>query len=159
MAVLRSSTSDAGIGLALALLAGAGLAIHSFWNLTRVDLGLKTDHVLTFYLPLPDSRSNDPAQLSAYYHEILGRIASVPGVQHVAAMTGMPMYGAGFGMPFTIPGGPTYADRSQRPTAGFGMVTPGYFSTSGIRVVKVRAFSQAGQSDERQGNDGQRAVR
>ena len=34
--------------LALALLAGAGLAIHSFWNLTRVDLGIRTDHVLTF---------------------------------------------------------------------------------------------------------------
>jgi hypothetical protein len=35
-------------GLALSLLAGAGLAIHSFWNLTRVDLGVRTDHVLTF---------------------------------------------------------------------------------------------------------------
>jgi len=35
--------------LALVLLAGAGLAIHSFWNLTRVDLGVKTDHVLTFF--------------------------------------------------------------------------------------------------------------
>jgi putative ABC transport system permease protein len=39
--------------LALALLAGAGLAIHSFWNLTRVDLGVQTDHVLTFSLPVP----------------------------------------------------------------------------------------------------------
>jgi putative ABC transport system permease protein len=129
-------------GLALTLLAGAGLAIHSFWNLTRVDLGLKTDHVLTFYLPVPDSRPKDPAQLTAYYHEILGRIASVPGVQHVAAMTGMPMYGAGFGMPFTIPGGPNYADPSQRPTAGFGMITPDYFSTFGIHVISGRAFTE-----------------
>ncbi len=35
--------------LALALLAGAGLTIHSFWNLGHVDLGIKTDHVLTFF--------------------------------------------------------------------------------------------------------------
>src|SRR3569833_2944042 len=46
--------------LALALLAGAGLTIHSFWNLAHVDLGLKTDHVLTFYLPVPDTRSKEP---------------------------------------------------------------------------------------------------
>ena len=43
--------------LALALLAGAGLTIHSFWNLAHVDLGIKTDHVLTFFLPVPETRS------------------------------------------------------------------------------------------------------
>ena len=36
--------------LALPLLAGAGLTIHSFWNLTHVDLGVRTDHILGFYL-------------------------------------------------------------------------------------------------------------
>ena len=127
--------------LALVLLAGAGLAIHSFWNLTRVDLGVKTDHVLTFSLPVPDSRSKDPAQITAYYRDILSRIDAVPGVQHAAAMTGLPLYGAGFGMPFTIVGGPTYADPSQRPGTGFGMVTPDYFSTFGIHLVKGRPLS------------------
>src|ERR1700683_3790077 len=39
--------------LALTLLTGAGLAIHSFWNLTRVDLGVNTTHILTFFLPVP----------------------------------------------------------------------------------------------------------
>ena len=43
--------------LALALLAGAGLTIHSFWNLAHVDLGIKTDHVLTFFC-----RCRKPAQ-------------------------------------------------------------------------------------------------
>jgi putative ABC transport system permease protein len=127
--------------LALVLLAGAGLAIHSFWNLTRVDLGVKTDHVLTFFLPVPDQRSKDPAQISAYYRDILARVAAVPGVQHVAAGTGLPLFGAGFGMPFTLVGGPTYADPSQRPGTGFGMVTPDYFATYGIRLVKGRVLS------------------
>lgn len=127
-------------GLALALLAGAGLAIHSFWNLTRVNLGIRTDHILTFFLPVPDQRSKNPAQITAYYRDILAHIDAVPGVKHATAMTGMPLYGAGFGMPFTIAGGPTYADPSKRPSAGFGMVTPEYFSTFGIDVEKGRAF-------------------
>ena len=127
--------------LALALLAGAGLAIHSFWNLTRVDLGVKTDHVLTFFLPVPDSRSKDPALITNYYQEILSRIDAVPGVSHAAAMTGLPLYGAGFGMPFTIVGGPTYADPSQRPDTGFGMVTPDFFPTFGIHLVKGRELN------------------
>jgi predicted permease len=127
--------------LALVLLAGAALAIHSFWNLTRVDLGIRTDHILTFFLPVPDSRSKDPAQMTAYYRDLLAHIDAVPGVQHTAAMTGMPLYGMGFGMPFTIAGGPTYADRSQRPTAGFGMVTPDFLATFGIHLDKGRTFT------------------
>ncbi len=127
--------------LALALLAGAGLAIHSFLNLQRVDLGVRTDHVLTFYLPVPDSRSKDPEQIFAYYHKILASIESVPGVSHAAASSGTPLQGTGFGMPFTLEGKPAYSDPSQRPNASFGMATPGYFQTFGIRFVRGRAFT------------------
>ena len=66
----------------------AGLTIHSFWNLAHVDLGIKTDHVLTFFLPVPETRSKDPQVISAYYRDILAHVAAVPGVQHTAAMTG-----------------------------------------------------------------------
>lgn len=127
--------------LALALLAGAGLTIHSFWNLAHVDLGIRTDHVLTFFLPVPESRPKDPGQISAYYRDILAHISAVPGVQHAAAMTGMPPYGAGFGMPFMLEGGQTYADPSQRPNSGFGMVTPDYFNAFGIQLISGRAFT------------------
>jgi putative ABC transport system permease protein len=48
---LRQALVVAEFALALTLLAGAGLAIHSFWNLARVDLGVRTDHILTFSLP------------------------------------------------------------------------------------------------------------
>jgi putative ABC transport system permease protein len=133
--------------LALALLAGAGLAIHSFWNLTRVDLGIQTDHVLTFSLPVPDSRSKDPARITAYYRDILAHIDAVPGVSHATVMTGYPLHGAGFGMPFTLAGGTTYADPSQRPGAGFGMVTPDYVSTLGIHMVKGRSVSEQDTAD------------
>ena len=133
--------------LAVALLAGAGLAIHSFWNLTHVDLGVRTDHVLTFSLPVPDSRSKDPARISAYYRDILAHIGAVPGVSHATVMTGYPLYGAGFGMPFTIAGGPSYADPSQRPGAGFGMVTPDYLATLGAHLIKGRSFNEQDTAD------------
>ena len=127
--------------LALALLAGAGLAIHSFLNLLRVDLGLRTDHVLTFYLPVPDSRPKDPEKIIAYYKQILSSVSAVPGVTSVSAMTGLPLFGAGFGMPFTIVGKPAFNDPSMRPNTGFGMVTPEYFKTFGVRLVNGRTFT------------------
>jgi len=127
--------------LALTLLAGAGLTIHSFWNLAHVDLGMKVDHVLTFYLPVPDARSRDPQVISGYYRDILAHIHTVPGVQHATAMTGQPPYGMGFGMPFMLEGGQTYADPSQRPGTRFGMVTPDYLKTLGIQLISGRDFS------------------
>jgi putative ABC transport system permease protein len=127
--------------LALALLAGAGLAIHSFWNLLRVDLGISTDHILTFGLPVPDSRPKDPEKIIAYYREILAGITAVPGVSHATAMTGMPLEGTYFGMPFTLPG-KSYPDPSQRPLSGFQMVTPDYFRTFGIKLISGRFLNE-----------------
>ncbi|HET6208103.1 MAG TPA: ABC transporter permease [Terracidiphilus sp.] len=128
--------------LALALLTGAGLAIHSFWNLTRVDLGVNTEHVQTFFLPVPDARPKDPALITGYYRQMLASIKNVPGVMSASASVGLPLEGPGFGMPFTIQGQPELADPSQRPNAGFGMVTPDYFNTYGIRVLRGRAFTE-----------------
>ena len=139
---LRRALVIGEFSLALTLLAGAGLAIHSFWKLSRVDLGIQTDHVLTFFLPVPEARPKDPQQISTYYRQILANIAAVPGVSHVSAETGLPLEGAGFGMPFTIAGKPAYTDPSQRPGCGFGMVTPDYFNTYGIRMTKGRPFNE-----------------
>lgn len=138
---LRQSLVIGEFALALALLTGAGLAIHSFLNLLRVDLGLRTDHILTFYLPVPDSRPKDPEKIIAYYKQILASVNAVPGVTSSSAMTGLPLFGAGFGMPFTIVGKPAFNDPSMRPNTGFGMVTPDFFKTFGIRMVNGRAFT------------------
>src|SRR5882724_8588537 len=53
--------------MALTLLAGGGLALRSFWNLTRLDLGIRPEHVLTFNLPVPRARFQDPSRISPYY--------------------------------------------------------------------------------------------
>lgn len=132
--------------LALALLTGAGLAIHSFWNLTRINLGVNTTHIQTFFLPVPDARPKDPAQIAAYYQQMLASIKAVPGVLDASVSVGLPLEGPGFGMPFTIAGQPDYADPSQRPGAAFGMVTPDYFKTFGIQVERGRSFTDADNS-------------
>ncbi|HEX4319898.1 MAG TPA: ABC transporter permease [Acidobacteriaceae bacterium] len=138
---LRRALVVGEFALALALLTGAGLAIHSFWNLTQVDLGVNTVHIQTFYLPVPDARPKDPVQIAAYYQRMLDRIKAVPGVLDVSASTGLPLEGAGFGMPFTIAGAPDITDPSQRPGAAFGMVTPDYFKTFSIQIVRGRSFT------------------
>jgi len=132
--------------LALTLLAGGGLVLRSFWNLTKVDLGVRTERVLTFFLPVPDQRFSEPAKITPYYRQLLGRIESVPGVEKAAVTTGMPTRGAGFGMLFSIAGAPPVAP-AARPGAGFQMVTPGYFETFGIRVLKGRKFTEQDTAD------------
>jgi predicted permease len=127
--------------LALTLLAGGGLALRSFWNLTRVDLGIQADHVLTFYLPAPRSRFSDVERIKPYYLQMLEKIESVPGVRKAAVTTGIPTRGTGFGMDFCIVGAQPI-DRAAWPGAGFQMVSPSYFETFGIRVIKGRSFTE-----------------
>jgi putative ABC transport system permease protein len=127
--------------LALTLLAGAGLAIASLVRLTTVDLGFRTDHLLTFSVPVPDGRLQGPQQIEAFYRQFLDKARAIPGVTSVSVSTGMPVFGTSFGMPFSIAGSPV-KDPSQRPGAGFNMVTPEYFATFGIPMTRGRAFTE-----------------
>lgn len=139
---LRRGLITGEFALALSLLAGAGLAIHSFWNLTRVDLGVQTDHVLIFGLNQPHGRFASPEQMNTYNQQMLSVLRGVPGVSAAAAVTGVPLRGPSDGMPFTLVGGPTFADPSQRPGTGFQSVSPDYYKTFGIQVVRGRSFSE-----------------
>ena len=129
-------------GLALSLLAGAGLAIHSFWNLNRVDLGVRTDHVLTFRLDQPDDRFKTHEQISSYNQQLLTALQSVPGVSSAGSVTGAPLRGPSDGMPFSIVGGQSQDDPSKRPNTGFQSVSPEYYKTVGIQVVRGRSFTE-----------------
>src|SRR6185369_14009007 len=59
--------------LALTLLATGGLALRGFWNLTRIDLGIKTDNALSFRLPVPAQRLSGQDQIRSYYGQMLER--------------------------------------------------------------------------------------
>ena len=138
---LRRGLVMAEFALALLLLAGAGLLLHSFWNLTHADLGIRQDHVLTFSLPIPSNRFAQPAQLITFYRQLVAKIEALPGSSVVCISTGRPVQYTGFGMPFSIASRPV-GDISSRPDAGFQMVTPGYYQTFGIRLVKGRGFTE-----------------
>jgi putative ABC transport system permease protein len=138
---LRRALITGEFALALSLLAGAGLAIHSFWNLTRIDLGVRTDHVLVFGLNQPDKKFQNPEQINTYNQQMLSVLRSVPGVLSAATVTGYPLRGTDAGLSFTLVGGPSYADPSQRPGTGFQSVSPDYYKTFGIRGVRGRTFT------------------
>jgi putative ABC transport system permease protein len=137
----RRALVIAEFSLALTLLASGGLALRSFWNLTRIDLGIRTDHVLSFRLPVPDQRLKTPEQIKSYYRQMLEKIETVPGVRNAAAMTGVPAGGSGMGVRFSIVG-QSVANPSERPRAALQMVTAGYVDTLGIRVTKGRRLDE-----------------
>jgi putative ABC transport system permease protein len=137
---LRRALVVGEFALALTLLSGAGLAFHSFWNLTRVDLGVRPDHVLIFQLQQPDRRFSDPSHIDAYYRRVLDQIHAIPSVAATAVVTGTPLLGTSDGMPFSVVGKPV-ADFSQRHAAPFQSVTAEYFKTFGIQVLQGRVFA------------------
>ena len=126
--------------LALTLLATGGLALRGFWNLTRIDLGINPDNLITFRLPVPDQRLKGADQIRSYYDTMLERIEAVPGVVHAAVMTGTPGGGAGMGTRFTIVGQPV--DPAVSRATAFQPVTPQYVETLGIRVTKGRSLNE-----------------
>ena len=124
---LRRVLVVAEFALALILVAGAGLILRSFWNVTQVDLGIRRDHVLTFSVPIQHERTSSVAQIRSVYQQLQERIAAVPGVLKVAIAPGLPAEGAGR-LHFTIAGQPS--DRSdddinKQPQTIFMPVTPG----------------------------------
>jgi putative ABC transport system permease protein len=127
--------------LALTLLAGAGLAIHSFWNLRRVDLGFREDHILTFTLPTQFDRFPKSERMVAFYHQMLEKVSNVPGVTSASLSTTAPVVGGSWwGMEFSIAGQPRDAS-SPKQGSRFVMISPGYFQTFGIRILKGRDFT------------------
>ncbi|HMG19180.1 MAG TPA: ABC transporter permease, partial [Gemmatimonadales bacterium] len=135
--------------LAVTLLAGAGLMILSFWNRTRVDLGIRTDHILTFGLPVNNERFSSAAEIDGFYRQLLERLQAVPGVAEASVSSGLPLLGLGVPRAFSVVGQPE-DQRSLRPSVGVRMVTPEFFETFGIRMVQGRALTD---------RDGMRAQR
>ena len=125
--------------LALTLLACGGLAFKGFWNLTKVDLGIRPEHVLTFQLPVPRHRLVEPDRIRSYYQQMLEKIEAVPGVKRIGAMTGVPARGPFFGMRINVVGQP---EGPAEQGSAFQMVTPGCFDALGIQLIKGRNIDQ-----------------
>jgi len=136
---IRGALVVSQVALGLILVSGAGLLMASFLHLENGDLGLKPDHLLTFWFNLPDSQYNATAQV-AFYDRLLHRIRVLPGVQSAAGVWPLPLGGDNATVSFNIeerPEGP-----SNRPSARMAFATPDYFSTAGIPLLGGRLFSE-----------------
>jgi putative ABC transport system permease protein len=134
---LRRALVVAEFALALILVAGAGLILRSFWNVTQVDMGIRKDHVLTFTVPMQQERTATSAQIRTVYKELQERIGAVPGVTSVAMALGLPRIGAPQ-LHFTIVGQPSEPEIEKQPRTIFMPVTPGYYPTYGVQLTKGR---------------------
>jgi putative ABC transport system permease protein len=125
---------------ALTLLVAAGLVIHSSWKLSRLDLGFRREHLLTFTLPVRSERLSGAEQISAFYSQVLEKFRAVPGASSVSLSTGLPLRGTSVDVHFNVFGQPV-GDPSTRPSAGYTMITPEYFQTLGINMEQGREFN------------------
>ena len=139
---LRDWLVAAEIAIAFVLLMGAGLMARSSLQLLRVDPSFQTDNLLTFRLSLPEARYPEQnTQTASFYEQALRNIRALPAVRSATAASVLPLAGGDYthrafvvdGAP-TPPGGPEYS-------AAWNAVTPGYFATLGISLLKGRAFT------------------
>ena len=137
---LRDVLIVAEVALAFVLLVGSGLIMRSFFRLMNVDAGFDSTNLLTMRLPIAIDQFPDPDQLNQYLGEVRAAVEAVPGVRETAYSCAPPMQGSCFGMPMQIANRPT-VDRANRQGGFFKVVSPSYFSTLGIRIVKGRALS------------------
>jgi putative ABC transport system permease protein len=152
MARWRGLLMAAEIAAALTLAIGAALLVQSLIRLARVDLGFQSRDVLLFTVRLPDAKYRDAAARLAFMAEVERRVAAIPGVASAALANEFPLRGGGFSR-VTIAGGEPAAADSVR-TAGFQAVSPGYFATLQIPLVRGRLLS----SEDRVGAPGAAVV-
>jgi putative ABC transport system permease protein len=138
---LREALVVIEFALALTLLAGAALTVHSFLNRTHVDLGIRTDHILTFSLHVPQSRLPRAEKTESFYRDLLAKLEAVPGVQRAAASTDTPLDDPNFEPAFSIVGKSSW-DMSAPPEVGVQAVSPGYFETLGVHIDRGRMINQ-----------------
>ncbi|MGH7632676.1 MAG: ABC transporter permease, partial [Gemmatimonadaceae bacterium] len=128
------------IALALVLLVSAGLMVQSVRNLLDTNTGIRADHVLTMSLDLPDTRYAGIARAAALYTRLQAAVGALPGVRSVAAITTLPLSHDREFTLFNVGGRPP-VPMSRAPTAVSLFVTPGYFATLGIPLLRGRDFS------------------
>lgn len=138
------------IAAALVLVTGAGLLIRTLVSLHQVDAGYRAENVLTLSLRLPFRAlvAAKPGDLARYWHSIETAVSNVPGVQVASLGSNVPLRetSAAQEMPFDVMGG-ELTDAAARPTAQHQVVTPRYFETLEVPLLRGRVFSELDASD------------
>jgi predicted permease len=134
------------LALALLLLASTGLFLKSLSRLQDVNLGFRPHGVMTAVLSLSDRQYETGAKQSALFREILQRLSNAPGVTSAAAAYPLPFSGFGGSASFAIEGRPK-TPGDPGPHGDVQTISPGYFSTMGIPILRGREFTAEDRED------------
>lgn len=135
-------TTAAQFALAAVLLSGAALLLQTLSSLRQVDLGFRSEGVVTFQVTLPSSRYDTPEAEAGFYRELVERLRSRPEITSAGASHLVPLQGFEMRNPATIRGQEGRND--GRPIAMIhGQFTPGYRETLDIALLQGRDFTRA----------------
>jgi len=139
---LRTLLVSLQIAISIMLLTGAGLLLRSLWNMQSAPLGLDAGHVVTARFILGKERYGNDQRQIAFFGELEQRLASVPGAEASAITDSVPPTGGTRGRPLNT----IEIEGRARPPEGTGgmapwrFVSPGYFATLRIPIVRGRGF-------------------
>lgn len=122
----------------IVLLISAGLLMRAIWRVQAIEPGFRTEGVMTMRTALPFPKYGAVAQRERFYKHVLDGIRALPGVRSAAYTTGLPMVRTGGIWGIEIPGAPESDDNS----ASLRFVTPGYFATLGIPLLRGRDIDE-----------------
>ena len=138
------------VASAFVLLFGAGLMLRSLLNLQQVDLGVRTENVLTARLDLNFSKYQDSDSIRRFYRDLLERLRAIPTVTVAGAGSTFPLNDQR--RPYTqfifkdIP----VEDGRALPRANTFSASPGYFQALGIPVLEGRDFAESDRAESPQ---------
>jgi predicted permease len=147
----RSATGSAGVlrtrewlvisqvALAFVLVVGAGLLISSFARMHQLDLGVKTENVLTFELSLPSARYDAVAR-ARFYDDFPRSVESIPGVRAAGAISRLPATGDFHVWGVRALTGPLAGTPRGNTAAQQRVVAGDYFRAVGIPLLRGRLF-------------------
>jgi putative ABC transport system permease protein len=127
------------VAVALVLLVAAGLLMKSFSRLHSLDPGFRSQGVLTVALAPPKLRYREPKQQIAFYRELLARVEQLPGVDHAGTAYPLPLDNDRMILNFAA-GDRPFPRPQDAPAANVRFVSPGFFRTLGVRLLKGRVF-------------------
>jgi predicted permease len=138
---LRDALVVSQTGLALALLTGAALMIQTLYHLQNVDLGMRTDGLLTLSTDLPRSRYPDHVKREPFFHNVLDKVRNIPGVISAGYTSDLPLTAMGNTNGYILEG--QTAGEALGQDALNRVVTAGFFETMGSRIREGRFFADS----------------
>jgi putative ABC transport system permease protein len=137
------------IALTLVLAMGAALFAGSFLRLRSVDAGFRPDRVMTMTVELPSAAYAATSEMQAFHAQVLARLGEAPGAARAAVVNFLP-FGPGLITGDFQVAPPDRAPEGASLSADKLAVSPGYFGTMGIRLLRGRDFT----SEDRTGGPG-----